>query len=62
MSSWRNQKRAEKREREALEAEEREQEQARLEARPFWQKIDEAEDIHDLKPLLHAIAEKVGLE
>jgi len=62
MSSWQNQKRREKRERQAEEARLEEERRAELEARPFWQKIEEAEDIHDLKPLLHAIAEKVGLE
>ena len=62
MESWKNQKRREKREREEQAAIKREEEQARLEARPFWQKIEDAEDIHDLKPLLQAIAEKLEMQ
>jgi hypothetical protein len=38
-----------------------EEERARLEARSMYMKIEDAEDIRDLKPILHEITERLGL-
>lgn len=61
MSQWQNQRRAEKRENWLEEAARAEDEQARLDARSMFEKIESAQDIHDLKPILHEIVEKLGL-
>ena len=56
-SAWRNREKAREREGQAI-AEENER--ARLEARSTWLKIEEAESIDELKPILQEIAERLG--
>ena len=57
-SAWRER---EKRRERAEQDQREEAERTRLEARSIWEKIEDAESIHDLKPLLREIAERLEL-
>lgn len=55
-------RRAEKRREWEAQQEAHVREQARLEARSWWEKIEDAKDFADVREILHGFADRLGLE